>query len=376
MKYFLIAGEPSGDLHGANLMRGLLECDPAAQFHFWGGDNMAEVGGVQNLGLHYRQSSFFGLANVIRNLGTIAKQFKQCKCEIEAFAPDVVILIDYAGFNLRIARFAKSRGIKTFYYIAPKTWAWDEKRNRKIRRDIDELFVIFPFETQYFRDKGIESHFEGNPLVDSIHARCKNLPSREEFASLNGLDERPIIALLAGSRATEIKTNLPIMRGVAELFPQYQFVVAGVDWLSNEIYDHILEGSGISYVESQTYELLSLSEAAIVTSGTATLETALIGTPQVVLYRIPWIQKVLYPYVIKIPFISLVNINLNRECVKEILQVSIDPADCATELSSIVEGGDRRAKILSDYDELRAIIGAEGASLRFARRMVELLTDS
>lgn len=354
-------------------MRGLLDSDPAAQFHFWGGDNMASVGGVENLGLHYRESSFFGLANVIRNLGTIAKQFKQCRKEIEEFAPDVVILIDYAGFNLRIAKQTKNLGIKTFYYIAPKTWAWDEKRVKRIRQYVDELFVIFPFETDYFKSKGIESHFEGNPLVDAIAHRCKKMPSRTEFIKKNRLDERPIIALLAGSRATEIKTNLPIMRGVTERFPDYQFVVAGVDWLSREIYDNILSDSPISFVESQTYELLNLSEAAIVTSGTATLETALIGVPQVVVYRIPWIQKVLFPIVIKIPYVSLVNINLNRECVKELLQVSIDPTDAAEELSKIIKGGSKRERILADYKELSDIIGKEGASKRFAKRMVELI---
>lgn len=373
MRYFLIAGEPSGDLHGANLMRGLLVSDPMAEFHFWGGDNMSSVGGVENLGLHYRESSFFGLANVIRNLGTIAKQFKQCRREIEEFAPDVVILIDYAGFNLRIAKYTKALGIKTFYYIAPKTWAWDEKRVKKIRRYVDELFIIFPFETNYFKSKGIESHFEGNPLVDAIAQRCNNMPSRMEFIEKNGLDERPIIALLAGSRATEIRTNLPIMRGVAERFPCYQFVVAGVDWLSKDIYDNILSDSPISFVENQTYELLSLSEAAIVTSGTATLETALIGVPQVVVYRIPWIQKVLFPIVIKIPYVSLVNINLDRECVKELLQVSVDPTDAAAELSKIIVGGSDRERILADYKELREIIGVDGASQRFANKIVELL---
>lgn len=373
MRYFLIAGEPSGDLHGANLMRGLLDSDPQAEFHFWGGDNMANVGGVENLGLHYRESSFFGLANVFRNLGTIAKQFKQCQREIEEFAPDVVILIDYAGFNLRIAKFTKGLKIKTFYYIAPKTWAWDEKRVNNIRKYIDELFIIFPFESDYFKSKGIKSHFEGNPLVDAIADRCQNTPSREEFIEKNGLDKRPIIALLAGSRATEIKTNLPIMRGVAERFPDYQFVVAGVDWLSREIYDNILIDSPIAFVESQTYELLSLSEAAIVTSGTATLETALIGVPQVVVYRIPWIQKVLFPIVIKIPYVSLVNINLGRECVKELLQVSTDPTDAAEELSRIIKGGSKRDRILADYKELKTIIGESGASQRFAKRMVEIL---
>ncbi len=375
MRYFLIAGEPSGDLHGANLMRGLQRCDPEAEFRFWGGDNMATVGGVDNLGLHYRESSFFGLANVFLNLRTIARQLKMCQEQIREFKPDVVILIDYAGFNLRIAKFAKSIGLKVFYYIAPKTWAWDEKRLNKLRRDVDELFIIFPFEREYFRKNGIEAHFEGNPLVDAIATRCQSLPSCEEFAKQNNLDSRPIIALLAGSRATEIKSNLPIMRGLAEIFPTYQFVVAGVDWLSGEIYEKILAGSSIRYVEGQTYELLKHSEAAVVTSGTATLETALIGVPQVVLYRVPWIQKVLFPIVIKIPFISLVNINLGRESVREILQVSADSTEVAEELRAVMCGGVKREQILADYEELRVVIGEVGASCRFAQRMVEILSS-
>ncbi|MFI3306106.1 MAG: lipid-A-disaccharide synthase [Rikenellaceae bacterium] len=376
MKYFLIAGEPSGDLHGSNLMRGIVEADPDAEFRFWGGDKMAEVGGVENLGLHYRESSFFGLMQVVWNLPTILGQLKRCKAQIEAFAPDVVILIDYAGFNLKIARFAKERGILSYYYIAPKVWAWDESRIEKIRRYVDELFVIFPFETEYFAKHNIESHFEGNPLVDAIAQRRLTIPSREEFLSRNTLDERPIVALIAGSRGSEIKINLPLMVIAAAEFPDYQFVVAGVDWLPSESYTKWLNGSDIRLVDSQTYELLHHSEAAIVTSGTATLETALIGTPQVVLYRLPWIQDLLKSLVLKIPFISLVNINLGRMAVKEIMQSSLDPTAVVESLRRILRGGTERERVLGDYDTLREIIGSERASQRFATRMVQLLRES
>ncbi len=264
-------------------------------------------------------------------------------------------------------------GIKSYFYIAPKVWAWNEKRIEKIRRDVDELFIIFPFEREYFSKRGIESHFEGNPLVDAIAARCADLPERDSFIEQNGLDERPIVALVAGSRATEIKANLPLMRRVADRFPDRQFVIAGVDWLPREAYERWIEGSDIRLVESQTYELLHHSEAAIVTSGTATLETALIGTPQVVLFRVPKLHDLLRPYVLKIPYISLVNINLGREAVREIIQSSLDEGEVFNSLREILEGGKARTKMLQDYAELKEIIGERDASRRFAKRMVELL---
>lgn len=337
---------------------------------------MAEVGGVDNLGLHYRESSFFGLMQVIWNLPTILGQLKRCKEQIKEFAPDVVILIDYAGFNLKIARFAKEQGIKSYYYIAPKVWAWDEKRIKKIKKYVDELFIIFPFESDYFAARGIESHFEGNPLVDAIALRSQSIPQKEQFLANNNLPNTPIIALVAGSRASEIKTNLPLMIRVSELFPTYQFIIAGVDWLPREIYDRHIEESNIKLIENQTYELLHHSEAAIVTSGTATLETALIGVPQIVVYRLPWIQEVLKPLVLKIPYVSLVNINLGREAVREIIQSSLYPSRIVAALRNILVGGKGREEVLADYAQLRDIIGGEHASRRFAARMVKLLKES
>ena len=373
MKYFLIAGEPSGDLHGANLIKGLRKADPAAEFRFWGGDLMAAAGGAQNLRKHYRETSFFGVVQVLRNLGTIRRQMRECREEVAAWQPDVLILVDYPGFNMKMARWAHARGIRTFYYIAPKVWASREGRIRALRRDVDRLFVIFPFECDYFPRHGIEPLFEGNPLVDALEARRAALPTPEEFRRRNGLDRRPIIALLAGSRRSEIRKNLPLMARLAQRFEGWQFVVAGVSWLDRALYEEAAAGSGIRYVCDQTYEVLLAAEAAVVTSGTATLETALLGTPEVVVYRLPAIEYRCMPLVVRCPWISLVNLNLGRESVAEVLQSNLDTARAERELRAILPGGEKRERMLADFRELRTIIGGPGASDRFAARMVELL---
>lgn len=373
MKYFLIAGEPSGDLHGANLIKGLRKADPAAEFRFWGGDLMAAAGGAQNLRKHYRETSFFGVVQVLRNLGTIRRQMRECREEVAAWQPDVLILVDYPGFNMKMARWAHARGIRTFYYIAPKVWASREGRIRALRRDVDRLFVIFPFECDYFPRHGIEPLFEGNPLVDALEARRAALPTPEEFRRRNGLDPRPIIALLAGSRRSEIRKNLPLMARLAQRFEGWQFVVAGVPWLDRALYEEAAAGSGIRYVCDQTYEVLLAAEAAVVTSGTATLETALLGTPEVVVYRLPAIEYRCMPLVVRCPWISLVNLNLGRESVAEVLQSNLDTARAERELRAILPGGEKRERMLADFRELRTIIGGPGASDRFAARMVALL---
>lgn len=373
MKYYLIAGEPSGDLHGANLIEGLKKSDPQAGFRFWGGDKMAEAGGAENLRKHYRETSFFGIVQVIRNYGTIRRQIRECKEDILAYAPDVLILIDYPGFNMRMAEFAHRHGIRTFYYIAPKVWAWREWRVRSIQKYVDRLFVIFPFECKYFPKHGIEPVFEGNPLVDAIEHRRKSLPSREEFVAEHGLDERPIVALLAGSRRGEIADNLPMMADLARQFPGMQFVVAGVPWIDRALYAKAIGDAPVRYLCDCTYELLHSASAAIVTSGTATLETALFGVPEVVVYRTLWINIKLRPYVLKVPYVSLVNLNLGRESVREIIQSGYDTAEAAAELRAILPGGGKRQRMLDDFDELRRIIGGPGASDRFARRMVDEL---
>lgn len=369
MRYYIIAGEPSGDLHGANLMRGLKKADPEAEFRFWGGDRMAAEGGTENLVKHYRETSFFGIVNVLLNLRTIRRQLRECQQDVEAWRPDVLILVDYPGFNMKMARFAHERGIRTHYYIAPKVWAWREHRVKAIRRYVDRLFIIFPFEREYFAKKGIEPIFEGNPTVDALAERRAAFPTREEFSEAHGLDERPIVALLAGSRRGEIADNLPLMAELARRFPDRQFVVAGVSWLDRSLYDKYMAGSDIRYVCDLTYELLHVAEAAVVTSGTATLETALLNVPEVVVYRTYWWQVWLRPYVLKVPYVSLVNLNLGRESVKEIIQSSLDAAEAEAELRAILTGGAKRERMLADFAELHAVMGGEGASERFARRM-------
>ncbi len=374
MKYFLIAGEPSGDLHGANLISGLRAEDPAAEFRFWGGDAMATAAqGAGSLLKHYRESSFFGVVEVLRNLRTIRSQLSECIASIEEYRPDVVILIDYPGFNMKIAKAAKGLGIKTFYYIAPKVWASRSGRIKAMRKYIDELFVIFPFEVEYFSQRGIKPHYCGNPLTDALAAKVGALPPREEFLAAQGLGTKPIIALLAGSRRSEIRANLPLMVSVAEHFPNHQFVVAGVPWLERTEYETLLEGSSITLVCDRTYELLTAAEAAVVTSGTATLETALLSIPEVVVYRVRWILQLLRPLIIHTPFISLVNINLGREAVREVVQTSFDPTATINALREIVEGGAARPKMLADFAELSTIIGESGSSRRFAALMVALL---
>ncbi len=373
MRYFLIAGEPSGDLHGSNLMRGLKKADPEAQFCFWGGDGMAEVGGVENLRKHYRETSFFGVVQVIMNLRTIGRQLRECQQDVATFNPDVLILIDYPGFNMKMARWAKEHGIKVYYYIAPKVWASREGRIKAIRKYVDRLFIIFPFEREYFRKHGIDTVFEGNPLVDALAKRRPLLPSAEEFRRQHGLDSRPIVALVAGSRRSEIQMNLPLMARLAERFPDRQFVVTAVPWLDKELYEKEIRGTELRYVVDRTYETLAAAEAAVVTSGTATLETALLGIPEVVVYRTQWIQVALLPLVLRCKWISLVNLNLGRESVVEILQSSLDIERAEEELRSILHGGAKRERMLLDFKELADIIGGAGASDRFALRMVEEL---
>ena len=373
MKYYLIAGEPSGDLHGSNLINGLKGADPEAQFRFWGGDKMAEAGGRENLAKHYKETSFFGIVEVVRNLRTIKRQLLECQQDLLHFAPDVLILIDYPGFNMKMARFAKEHGIRVFYYIAPKVWAWREWRVKSIQRYVDELFIIFPFEREYFPKHGIQPIFEGNPLVDAIEVRHPSLPSPEEFRRRHGLDQRPIVALLAGSRRGEIKANLPLMADLARRFPERQFVVTGVSWLDRSLYEQQIGDSGIRYVCDQTYETLAAAEAAVVTSGTATLETALLNVPEVVVYRTLWFQVKLQPYVLKVPYVSLVNLNLGCESVAEIIQSDMDITRAEKELRAILPGGEKRTRMLEEFARLRAIIGGPGASTRFALRMVELL---
>lgn len=373
MRYYLIAGEASGDLHGSNLMKGILKADPEATFRFWGGDRMAAVGGAEGLAKHYRQTSFFGVTEVLRNLRTIFNQLGECQRNVVEFAPDVLILIDYPGFNFKMARFAHERGIKTFYYISPKVWAWKERRVEQIRKYVDRLFIIFPFEIEYFKKRGIETIYEGNPIMDSIAQTLAQLPSKEQFVAENGLDGRPIVALLAGSRKSEIRRNMEFMVAISKAHPEWQFVVAGVSWQPAELYESFVEGSDIKVLTDKTYGLLKYSSAAVVCSGTATLETALIGTPEVVCYRMDEFSYRVARLFVKIGWISLVNIIMDRTVVRELIQHDMTVENASAELAAIMEGGAKHPQMMADYNELQQIVGGEGASDRFAARMVELL---
>ncbi|MEE0864570.1 MAG: lipid-A-disaccharide synthase [Alistipes sp.] len=374
MRYYIVVGEPSGDLHGSKLMRGIAKSDPEAEFRFTGGDRMAEIATRDAMLYHYTEMSFFGFVQVALNLRTIFRQIDVVKADIESFQPDVIILIDYPAFNLRIAKWAKSRGIRVYYYIAPKVWAWKERRVKALRKYVDRLYTIFPFETEYFRGHAIEPTFCGNPLVDDIAECRKRMPQRKAFLADNSLDERPIVALLAGSRRSEIVANLPDMVAIAQRFPGLQFVVTAVGWIDRSLYDSIIAGAeNVKYVVDRTQQTLAMADAAIVTSGTATLETALMGVPEVVIYHVPWLYEKLKPYFLRIPYISLVNINLGREAVREIVVARLDVDDACQELRSILKGGSKRQRMLDDFQELRAMIGAEGASDRFATDIVNSL---
>lgn len=374
MKYYLIAGEASGDLHGSNLIKGLKKSDSQAEFRFWGGDKMVEQTSPKALAHHYKSASFFGLTEVLMNLRTILSQLKECRLDVLGYNPDVLILIDYPGFNFKMAKFAHSVGITTFYYISPKVWAWKESRVKLIRKYVDKLFIIFPFEIDYFAKRSIEAIYEGNPLVDAVEQQRNCLPSRELFIAKNSLDpNREIVALLAGSRSTEIRYNLPFMVELARMFPDYQFVVGGVSWLERKLYDSILEGSDVRYVKDKTYALLSSAVAAVVTSGTATLETALIGTPEVVCYRSNKVSVYIGKLLVKIKFVSLVNLIMDREVVRELIQGDMTMENAANELRAILPSGKKRQQMLADFESLRKKVGGDGASDRFAQRMVNIL---
>lgn len=374
MKYYIIAGEPSGDLHGSNLMKGLKHYDNDAQFRFWGGELMEAQGGT--LVKHYKETAFMGLWDVLMNLNKIRKNFKLCHADILANRPDVLILIDYPGFNLKIANFAKKHSIKVFYYISPKVWASKKWRVHQMKRDIDRLYTILPFETQWFRNYGIEPHYCGNPVLDAIHKRDRKDETFEQFISRNGLDNRPKIALLAGSRRGEVSYILPEMMKMANKFPDYQFIIAGAPSFTADDYSKYIGNKDVPILFGQTYDLVHHARAALVTSGTATLETALLHTPQVVVYLMwgGWFSDfVAKKLLIKVPYISLVNLILGREAVKELFQRAYSVEKMENELRALLNNSPQRAKMLADYDELAELMGNPGSSLRAARWMTEAL---
>jgi len=374
MRYFIIAGEQSGDLHGSNLVRGLKIHDPGAEVFCWGGDLLQAAGA--NVLKHYKELAFMGFVAVVKNLGTISKNIKLCKKQILEIKPDVVIFIDYPGFNLRIAEWAKKAGLKTFYYISPKLWAWNEGRVVRIKKFIDRMYIIFPFEVAFFKKHGITVEYLGNPLVDETEKRVASFPSEEVIRKELGVNDKKVIALLAGSRKHEIELVLPQMLKVVSSFPDHQFVLAGVKNIPDDLYLKIIGDSPVKMVKEKTYEVLHIADAALVTSGTATLEAAIMGTPQVVCYKGDFFSMLIAWAVIKVKYISLVNLIMDSEVIKELVQYDLTEKNLLKELGSLIQGGDRRDQILSDYMKLKERIGPSGASGRVAGEMVKELKNS
>lgn len=369
MKYYIIAGEASGDLHGSNLMKSIYKEDAEADIRFWGGDLMEKVGGT--LVKHYRELAFMGFSEVIMNLKTIFGNIKMCKRDIEIFNPDVIIFIDYPGFNMRIAKWAKKRGIKTHYYISPQIWAWKENRISAIKRDFDELYIILPFEKEFYEKKhNFPVHFVGHPLIDAIKNR--EVTTEEVFRKENNLDQKPIIALLPGSRKQEITKMLSVMLSVVEDFADYQFVIAGAPSQEFSFYQNFLKNENVHFISNKTYDLLSISHAALVTSGTATLETALFKVPEVVCYKGSWVSYQIAKRVITLKYISLVNLIMDREVVKELIQDEFNTKSLKVELGKILDS-ENRNRIFKDYSELEQRLGGEGASDKTAKLIVNAL---
>jgi lipid-A-disaccharide synthase len=370
MKYYIIAGEASGDLHASNMMRAILKKDPEASFRFWGGDLMQAVGGT--LVKHYRDLAFMGFLEVLKNIRIIFKNIALCKKDILEFKPDKLIFIDYPGFNFRIMKWAKPLGFDTHYYISPQIWAWKESRIKAIKRDVDHLYVILPFEKAFYENKHqYPVHFVGHPLLDAIANRA---PIDEQgFKQEHGLSDQPIIALLPGSRKQEITKMLAVMLSVVSDFPEYQFVIAGAPSQDKDFYDSFIANKNITFISNKTYDVLSLSHAALVTSGTATLEAALFKVPEVVCYKGSWLSYQIGKRLVKhIQYISLVNLIMDREVVKELIQNDFNSHDLKSALSKILDKSHRK-QLFNDYFDLEQKLGGEGASETVASLIVNKL---
>jgi len=377
MKYYLIAGEASGDLHASNLMRELKKLDSMAHFRYWGGDLMAEQGG--QLVSHYRDTAYMGVFEVVKHLPDIFRNFKRCEADIRKFNPDVVILVDYPGFNLRLAKRIKKYGYKTFYYIAPKIWAWNQRRVFKIKKYIDKVFTILPFETEFYGRFGVPVAYSGNPLLDAIENRCFKDETFKAYLERHQMPNKPIIALLAGSRKEEINRLLPDMLSMMSYFPDFQFVIAGAPSFSYADYEPYLEGfKEVKVVFNETYALLQQAYAAIVTSGTATLETALLKCPQVVCYKMwggSFTDFMSKKVIIKVPYISLVNLIMNRQVVKELFQNSFSLEGLKEELGKLCYDANYRHEMMKSYEELKYLMGGPGSSARTAQLMWESMHE-
>ena len=378
MKYYLIVGEASGDLHASNLMRALKELDAEADFRFFGGDLMSAVGGTRVK--HYKELAYMGFIPVLLHLRTIFKNMELCKKDIVAWNPDVVILVDYPGFNLKIAEFVKKHtDIPIYYYISPKIWAWKEYRIKNIKRDVDELFSILPFEVDFFKGHHYPIHYVGNPCVDAVDAYQKNhAESFGEFVASNSLSDKPIIALLAGSRKQEIKDNLPMMLEAAMPFvDKYQLVLAGAPGIDPAYYQQYIGSTvPVKIIFGQTYRLLQQAKAALVTSGTATLETALFRVPQTVCYYTPVGKLIsfLRRHILKVKYISLVNLVANKEVVRELVADTMTVANVRSELNALLNDETYRGQMLKEYDRMIKILGPAGASHQAASKMINLLS--
>lgn len=367
MKYYIIAGEASGDLHGSNLMKAIYEKDSTAEIRFWGGDLMQKAGGT--LVKHYRDLAFMGFVEVIQNLGTILKNISFCKKDIMQFNPDVLIFIDYPGFNLRIAEWAKKKNIETHYYISPQIWAWKESRIKAIKRDVDFMYVILPFEKEFYEVKhNYPVTFVGHPLIDAIE-QYRN-EDHGDFRAKHNLDSRPIIALLPGSRKQEISRLLTEMLSVIHNYPEYQFVIAGAPGQEASFYDQFLKDANISFVLNETYALLNIAHAALVTSGTATLETALFKVPQVVLYKGNQISYEIAKRIITLRYISLVNLIMDDDVVVELIQSDCNAKKIEKEFKNIVEG-EKRLNILANYEKLIRNLDGCGVSKYVASEIMK-----
>lgn len=368
-KFYVIAGEASGDLHGSNLMKAMLEEDPTCDFRFWGGDEMTKVGGKRVK--HIKELAFMGFVEVLMNLRTIMKNLKFCKEDILAYKPDALILVDYPGFNLRIAEWAKEHNIKVIYYISPQVWAWKQNRVHTIKKVVDEMYVILPFEKDFYKKFDFDVHYIGHPLLDAIE-QFKAKQSTEGFLEKNALSTQPIIAVLPGSRKQEVSKKLPIMLAALKSYSNYQIIVAGAPSLDLEFYAPFLKDySNVHIVHNQTYDLLSNAELAVVTSGTATLETALFEVPEVVCYIGSSISYLIAKQLIKIKYISLVNLIMDKEVVKELIQGDCNPKTIAAEVDRIKVGGSKREEQLANYKLMKEILGGGGASKTIAQAVLK-----
>lgn len=376
MKYYLIAGEASGDLHASNLMQSLKRLDKEADFRFFGGDLMSAQGGT--LVKHYREMAFMGIIPVVMNAKTILRNLAFCKKDIADYRPDVVILVDYPGFNLKIAQYVKTQlRIPVHYYISPKVWAWKEYRVKSFKKYVDEMLCILPFEVDFFKKHSYNVHYVGNPTVDAVAARDFQNETFEEFITANQLENKPIVALLAGSRKQEISGNLPVMLQAAKSFEGYQFVIAGAPGIDAGFYDEFVLRESASVVFNQTYRLLAQSSAAMVTSGTATLETALLNVPQVVCYRMPMpkLSHWAFDNILHTPYISLVNLICGKQVVRELFAKYFTLDNLRDELKRLLHVKTYRENMLNNYREMREILGNPGASERAAEIIFEIISN-